>query len=395
MTSQFKHLRYLIVWLLLLPGFATGNESSGAEFLQGSISAGYNPAIGTLEYDLWMSLSKVEQDLARSPLLIQDPALNEYVNRVVCRLEPHVCKDIRVYLVRNPTFNASMYPNGMMLVHSGLLLRLENEAQLAAVVGHELGHYLRQHSLQNWQSAKSNANAGIIISVVTAAAGVGAVGDLINLGILSQIFRYQRSHETEADTFGTQRMKVAGYDPSQAAAVWKYIETEERDAIYKEKQPLIFRSHPRSDERFEALTNLATDLGAEGEAFRDNYWQALMPHYLRFVDDELKTNKPGRMRTLLRAHETYSVPPMLVNMAWGEFHKSHDSDNLELALHSFTAASQSSDIGPEVWREIGILQMKLKQYEEAKQSLSYYLSVKPNAEDAAIITYYLSSLENK
>ena len=56
-----------------------------------------------------------------------------------------------------PQFNAMMAPNGMMLVWSGLLLRVENEAQLAAILGHELGHYLERHSVEQLRAAKDRA----------------------------------------------------------------------------------------------------------------------------------------------------------------------------------------------------------------------------------------------
>ena len=72
---------------------------------------------------------------------------------------------IRVYAMRQPDFNASMAPNGMMIVHTGLLAHMRNEAQLAAVLGHESGHYLRRHSVQNWRSLKSKSAAMAVVGI--------------------------------------------------------------------------------------------------------------------------------------------------------------------------------------------------------------------------------------
>ena len=73
---------------------------------------------------------------------MRDIALQGYVRSVTQRLIGPQISDLRIYLVRDPDFNASMFPNGMMLVHTGLLARTRSEAQLAAVLGHECGHYL-------------------------------------------------------------------------------------------------------------------------------------------------------------------------------------------------------------------------------------------------------------
>ena len=92
--------------------------------------------------------------LRRSPFNLRDPKLRSYVQDIACRLGAGHCPDIRVHLVRTPYFNASMAPNGMMQVWSGLLLRVDNEAQLAAVLGHEIGHYLARHSVERLRDVK-------------------------------------------------------------------------------------------------------------------------------------------------------------------------------------------------------------------------------------------------
>ena len=82
-----------------------------------------------------------------------DLKLHAYVEDIACRLGASHCPDIRVHIVRTPWFNASMAPNGMMQVWSGLLLRADNEAQLAAVLGHEIGHYISRHSVERLRDA--------------------------------------------------------------------------------------------------------------------------------------------------------------------------------------------------------------------------------------------------
>src|SRR5262245_24840551 len=82
------------------------------------------PDLASDEGGLWALMDREETRLRRSPFRLRDDALNRYLQDIVCRLAGEHCPDIRVYAVRTPYFNASMAPNGMMQVWSGLLLRM-------------------------------------------------------------------------------------------------------------------------------------------------------------------------------------------------------------------------------------------------------------------------------
>ena len=103
------------------------------------------------------------------------------MKNILCNLTPNYCKDIRVYVQDMPYFNAFMAPNGMMVVWTGLLLRAQNEAQVAAVIGHEAGHYIKRHSLKAWLDAKSRTDLMAILGIGLAVGGVPAGGDIFNL----------------------------------------------------------------------------------------------------------------------------------------------------------------------------------------------------------------------
>jgi predicted Zn-dependent protease len=87
------------------------------------------------ERGLWMQMDEAERAMRTSPMVIRDPALNAYVRSVLCKVTGEDrCHNIRLYIVRTADFNAAMAPNGMLEVWSGLLLRVQNEAQLAAAM---------------------------------------------------------------------------------------------------------------------------------------------------------------------------------------------------------------------------------------------------------------------
>src|SRR5207253_8580503 len=93
--------------------------------------------------------------------------------------------------------------NGMMQVWSGLMLRVDNEAQLAAVLGHEIGHYLARHSVEQLRDAKSRSAFGMFIGMF------GAVGAAGQLGLYAGMFAYSREHESQADSIGVLLMRKA------------------------------------------------------------------------------------------------------------------------------------------------------------------------------------------
>ena len=120
-----------------------------------------------------MYMNDIEENLKTSGRIENDPGLNAYVRQIICNLVPDQCSDIRLYIVQTPHFNASMAPNGFMQIWTGLMLRAQNEAQLAYVLGHEIGHYQKRHSLKQWRSVRDTSSVLIFLQLTAAGAGVG------------------------------------------------------------------------------------------------------------------------------------------------------------------------------------------------------------------------------
>ena len=128
------------------------------------------PDLAGEEGGLWALIDREETRLRRSPLRLRDDALMAYLSEACCRLAGEHCPDVRVYALRTPYFNASMAPNGMMQLWSGLLLRMDNEAQMAAILAHEIGRFLQRHSLQQLRDVKARS------AFATALAGFASMG---------------------------------------------------------------------------------------------------------------------------------------------------------------------------------------------------------------------------
>jgi predicted Zn-dependent protease len=380
------------VVVLSATGCATPRGGSGAVT---DIAPGQRPAPDTDEAGLWMQMDRIEENLRTSGRLVTDEAVRTYLRGIVCKLAPEHCADIRLYVVQTPHFNASMAPNGTMQVWTGLILRADNEAQLAYVLGHELGHYLRRHSLQRWRDARTKTNVAAAFSIVAAAAGQGYLGSLAQLAALGSILQFSRDQEREADDIGFELMVRAGYDPREAPKIWEALDAERKAA--KESGPLVFfASHPAADERTETLKGLAQKAHAPDRAWTDGrqaYVTAM--HRLRpaLLRDELRLRHFKRTQVLLErllAAEPGSGP---LHFYQGELYRLRNEDgDTGRALASYERALGAGGAPPETHRGAGLLRMRQGDKDTARAAFDRYLAEAPEAEDRAMIRSYLEQL---
>lgn len=385
----------------------SANED-GFSRLSPDVAPNFAPATEGAEGGIWMIMNKAEEALKFSPNRLQDLELENYLKGIICRLAPDYCEDIRVYLMRVPHFNASMAPNGMTQVWTGLLLRSRNEAQIAAVLGHELGHYLKRHSLNRFRDVKNKLNIMAFLSVgiagAVAAGGLNpdvgrAASDLGQIGLLASIFAYNRSQESDADQFGIQMMSDAGYEPAEAAGVWKNLIAEEDAATVKKERPsLFFSTHPKSENRMEKLAEYAVQLDDESSATAivnwEEYQDQIGPHLGMLLEDELNLHQFGRTEFLFKSLLEDGEAPGLLNYYVGELYRIRNQEgDKELARRYYQEAMNHPDFPPDVHRSLGILYLKSRQFESARASFSAYLESNPEAPDREMVEYYMSMKE--
>jgi len=186
------------------------------------IGPGYRPTDRD-EIGLWQQMGRVEEEVAGSNILIKDPALISYLQQLIGNVGGPAAKDMRIYLARIPDFNAVMFPSGFAVIFTGLLLRMRNEAQLAGVIAHESGHFLRRHMIRMWRDMRLKSDlfsiGAMIAGVAGGAAGVntGDITQLAQLGTILSLFKYNRTMEAEADAMGARLLAEQGYPAVEMA----------------------------------------------------------------------------------------------------------------------------------------------------------------------------------
>lgn len=357
---------------------------------------GYRPALSSDEAGLWMQSDQFERALQQSPLVIQDEALNAYVKKVVCDLAGAQCASIRVYVVNDPEFNAFVMPNGTTVVQSGLLLRVENEAQLAFVLGHELTHYFKRHSLNRLQSTRDTAGALAIFSIAAAGAGVGAAGTLASVIAAGALTSYTRDQEREADDGGFSLATGRGYDPRQGSVIWAHVEEEEAANPKRTKPLRFYSSHPTNKERLGTMKKRAdemevqthaADLGTE--AFR----AATASLRASWLDQELNRGQFDESVSLFqRLIKNEPAAGELQFYLAEAYRRRNGKDDNANALSAYRAAIAGMNAPVAAQRGLGLVALKSGQKIVAREAFQQYLALVPDASDRATVEYYLKTL---
>ncbi len=207
------------------------------------------------------------------------PAINAYVSEVGQRLAAVSDRPLpyEFTVINDSTPNAWALPGGKIAINRGLLTELNSEAELAAVLSHEIVHAAARHSAQGME--RGILMQGAVLAVGLASqnseyAGMAVGGATLGAGLITH--KYSRDAERESDYYGMLYMARAGYDPRAAVDLQETFVrlSEGRSSNWLSG---LFASHPPSQERVDANRQTAATLGAGGEIGRDRYQQQIAP----------------------------------------------------------------------------------------------------------------------
>jgi beta-barrel assembly-enhancing protease len=222
------------------------------------------PNFYSLEKEIALG-KQLAQEVERQAKIIDDPIVAEYVNRVgqniVRNSDAKVPFTIKV--VEDESVNAFALPGGFFFVNTGLILKADNEAELAGVMAHEIAHVAARHGTRQATKAELANYMSIPLIFMGGWAGYGirqAAGFLVPMSLL----KFSRAYESDADMLGLQYMYKTGYDPASFVDFFEKIQ-----ALEKKKHGAVaelFSSHPMTDDRIQAAQkNIQENLEARPE----------------------------------------------------------------------------------------------------------------------------------
>jgi predicted Zn-dependent protease len=281
-----------------------------------------------------------------------------------------------------------------MMVWTGLILRAENEDQLAYVLGHELGHYLRRHSVQRWRAIRAATDASSFFGVLAAAAGVPALGAAGSYAALGSVLAYSRDQEREADEIGLEMMAGAGYDPAEAPRIWEALMAE-RAAENDTEPSIFFSTHPSNEERLERLRRQASAYTSPRRPAHDPaaHRRILARHAADWLADEERKREFGAFLVLLdRLDRAHDRPGLLAYFRGEVYRLRGEEGDLARAAEAYARAAAVPRAPVAAKRALGLVLWRQGRHPEARRAFEAYLAAAPGADDRQMVESYLLQL---
>ena len=332
---------------------------------------------------LWREAAELEARARKSGAVLADPALERYLAGVARRLAPRGALDrldVRVWVIESPALAAFITPDGSIFVSMGLLSRLENEAQLAMVLGHELTHAVNRHHLVEYRTFKrgTDLKAGFPF-------GLGA------LGTQAAVTGYSRDLEREADEQGLALVAAGGWDVREAPRPFEHLATWVRDEGIEE--PYTFATHPRLEERIASTRALLEERFKKhhtGEQGAERYRRSVREVLLATARLDLAA---GRFGAATRGAEAYlALRPGSAAAITVLADAARQQGAGERALELYRKAAALDPACAEAQRGLGRALAWRADRAGARAAFQAYLKLAPNAVDRAWVEAELADL---
>jgi predicted Zn-dependent protease len=271
----------------------------------GNRNVGHGINFYSLEREIALG-KQLSAEVERQAKFINDPVVNEYVNRVGQNLVRNSDAQVpfTIKVIDSDVVNAFALPGGFFYVNSGLILHADEESELAGVMAHEIAHVCARHGTKQAtkQDAVQLAMIPAMIFIPYTWAGY-AIYQGMQFAIPMAFLQFTRVDEREADYLGLQYMYKAGYDPNAFVAFFEKVAADEK------KQPgtipKIFSTHPPTPDRIEATQKeIATILPARDEYIVTTSEFDTVKHRLALIENNQKVNDKNPNKPTLRKKQS-------------------------------------------------------------------------------------------
>lgn len=339
------------------------------------------------EQMLWRRAQEEQDTINRSGVLYQDAEIENYLNQIAKTLQPNsISPDIsfQIKVVKDPNLNAFAFPNGVIYIHTGILARMDNEAQLAALLAHEMVHCTHRHSMRSLQSLKDRTQA-------KTATAQNLAQFLGISGSIASINGYTRELETEADRVGLDLAVKANYDPREVLRLLKLLKQEiETEGI---EEPYFFGTHPNVRQRIENVNNWLAEK-YRGKIAGIKNGDVFQSRISRLVLDNARLDlRQGRFFVAQRTVEKFLAAKPDDARAYfllGEiFRQRCRQDDAAAAIKYYEKSISLNPSFPEPHRAMGLIHYKDGEKRLAKKYFESCLLLSPDIADKAYIQGYL------
>ena len=349
---------------------------------------------------IWRESLEEQDTLNDSGIILNDTLLIDYLDQIVHVLQPAQLPakmSFKVFVVKDPHLHAFAFPNGVIYIHTGLLARMDNEAQFAALIAHEMAHCTRRHALRAFRSYK-NRNA-IMATVQHTVAGAPVLQEATQFlgltGCLSTMTGYIRMLETEADIVGLDYMVMADYDPYEALRLFEHLKKEIESEKIKEP---FFGTHPQVQARMNTIRGLL-ETKYKGKKGGIKNTEVFLSKISSVILENARLDlRIGRFAFAQSGVEKYlrlAKDDAAAYYLMGEiFRQRGQEGDAEMALSYYNKAIALDPSYSEPHKAIGLIHYKEGQKSLAKRFFESCLLLAPDAPDKAYIQGYIKQCAN-
>jgi len=372
-----KYLALIIAVCCLVAGCATARALPGIQTLSPSEE----------EQLIWRRAQEEQDTINNSGVVYQDAEIEYYLHQIAEKLQtnsisPELSFQVRV--IKDTNLNAFAYPNGVIYINIGILARMDNEAQLAALLAHEMVHCTHRHSLRALRSIKDRTQA-----IIPPDREISQL--LHKTGSIASISGLTRELEIEADRVGLDLAVKANYDPREVLKLFELLKQEiEIEGI---EEPYFFGSHPNVQQRIENINNWLAEK-YRGKITGVKNKDVFQSRISRLVLDNARLDlRQGRFFVAQRTVEKFlAVKPNDARAYFllGEiFRQRGRQDDATTAIKNYEKSISLNPSFAEPHKAMGLIHFKDGEKLLAKKYFESCLLLAPDTTDKAYIQGYL------
>jgi predicted Zn-dependent protease len=368
------------------------------------IGPGYVYEPGERERRLWETTRENEAAIENGGAVYRDVRLQTYVQSVLDRVLGHnesayLPLKPRVVIIDSPTLNAFSLSHGDICIHTGIIGRMRNEAQLAMLLGHEFTHATHRHLYQEYEHAYASTGTYSYISVLSVIGGNNVHNMMEGVSrviLIAAISGYSREKEEESDQIGLTLMAQAGYDPREGAKMFEAMleATDKKDRTYN----FFYSDHPKMESRVRSSTSLvkrlppelisqATDIGQD--RFLDNALKLIYAEVERHITQG-KFSLAEKTLTFLAGARPNNGATFALS---GDLYRARaTSGDEQRSKEAYARALTIDKTCANAHKGLGYVLAKEGDKAQAAEHLNSFLQLSPSAPDVPYVQQYVKRL---
>lgn len=362
------------------------------------------------EAELWERARSHEDNLRETDSLIDEPQVEAYIEEVAARMLgdsiDHLGIDVNFIVIRGPVLSAFAYPYGTIGLNTGLLVRMQNEAQFGAILAHELSHFLQRHTYLEMLDGGRQSTigkglgllAGLAMAKQTGTFDPGVMGIAGNLWENLTTSGYSKKNEYVADEEGLLLMHRAGLQIDEALPAFEALA---ENAVYGAADPRkMWSSHPSLEDRIDNLEKEIRRMKRDRDFMPNDgadslsYYRAIAPVLMINSRLDIAERQFGRARESLEKFVQVRPDEPEAYFLIGETHRRANpmGPDFDASQAAYRQALEHDPTYALALRELGMTYRQQGQDAEAKDAFERYLTHAADAADGGIIRGYLEDL---